>query len=73
MFGSIWGILHVFIAKVIFVMGSLHAWLQWQSGIVCVSMSLGSKVKEIINFRNSRMTKSNMAAKWTPWDISSPC
>ena len=34
-----------------------------KSGIVCVSMSLGSKVMEIINFRNSRMTKSKMAAK----------
>ena len=31
------------------------------------------KIMEIINFRNSCMTKSKMAAKWTPWDISSPC
>ena len=53
--------------------GFLDAWLIWKSGIVCVSMSLGSKVIEIINFRNSHMTKSKMAAKWTTWDINSPC
>ena len=34
-----------------------------KNGIVCVSMSLGSKVMGIINFPNSRMTKSKMAAK----------
>ena len=48
-----------FIAKVTFVMGS-SCLTSMKSG---VSMSLGSKVKEIINFHNSRMTKSKMAAK----------
>ena len=46
--------------------GFLMPHLYETSGIVCVCMSLGSKVMEIINFRNSRMTKSKMAAKWTP-------
>ena len=36
-----------------------------KNGIVYVSMSLGSKVMEIINFRNSHniMTKSKITAK----------
>ena len=51
--------MHVSIAKLTFVMGSscvtyMNKWY------CCIYMSLGSKFMEIINFCNSRMTKSKI-------------